>query len=538
MVGIKFTLKPVKKDDARRRRGGRRRSSREKSEVSPRDVGRVRVQRKLEGGKISREELGPELWKAADILRGAVRPERYSGYILPLLFFKRLSDVYMEEFRKAVEEFGSEEVARDEMFHRFTIPEGCMWEDVRRTSVNVGSKLNEVLGEIAKANPALDGVINRADFQNRAELPEDRLIRLIEHFSQFNLGNGNVTPDILGDAYEYLLKKFNEEAPARAGEFYTPREVVRVLVECLKPEEGYEVYDPCCGSGGMLIESYYHLLREGKDPKKLFLFGQEINADTWAIAKMNVFLHDMEAEIRRGDTFADPQFLEGGGLRRFDLVLANPMWNQKGFKPLMEDDQFGRFVYGVAPNSSADWGWIQHMLASLKPKGRMGVVLDQGSLFRGGAEGRIRQNVLEEDLVECVVALPEKIFYNTGAPGCLIFLNKNKAEKRRGKVLFIYAAEGYEKLRNMNRLRDEDIKQIVDAFEAYEDIKKYSRVVDLDEIRENDFNLSVTRYVDIFDEPEPIDVEKVWEELKHLEIERKEIEDKLKLFLRELGYEN
>ncbi len=218
------------------------------------------------------------------------------------------------------------------MFYRAVIPDGCLWEDVRKTAVNVGAKLNDVLGQIAKANPRLDRVINRTDFNNPNAIPEERLVRLIEHFSQKNLSNGNVSPDLLGDGYEYLLKKFNEVAPKRAGEFYTPREVVKVLVRCLKPDEGMKVYDPCCGTGGMLIESYYYLKENGKDPKKLFLYGQELNDDTWAIAKMNEFLHDMEAEIVQGDTFVNPKFLESGSLKQFDIVIANPMWNQKGFK--------------------------------------------------------------------------------------------------------------------------------------------------------------------------------------------------------------
>lgn len=496
------------------------------------------VQKRLVDAKISREELGRWLWGAADILRGAVRPEGYGRYILPLLFFKRLSDVYLEEYEKALAEYKSEEVARQRFLHRFEMPEGCLWDDVRRVSTNVGAKLNDVLGEIAKANPSLDGVINRVDFNNPIELPLNRLVRLLEHFSQKRLGNEDVSPDMLGDGYEYLLKMFNEEAPQRAGEFYTPREVVKVLVEVLKPEEGFEVYDPCCGSSGMLIESYYYLVRAGKDPQKLFLFGQEINPDTWTLAKMNVILHGLEAEIHQGDTFADPKFLEGGGLKRFDLVIANPMWNQKGYKSLMENDRFGRFPYGIATKSSADWGWIQHMLASLGSSGRMGIVLDQGSLFRDGAEGRIRRKVLEADLVDCVVALPEKLFYNTGAPGCLIIFNKKKPAERRGKVLFIYAANTFEKLRNMNRLRDRDIEKIVKAYEMFEDLPKYARVVGHDELKENGWNLNVTRYVDIFEEPEPINVTQVWKELKALEEERRKTEEDLKRYLRELGYEH
>jgi type I restriction enzyme M protein len=339
-----------------------------------------------------------------------VKPERYSSYILPLLFFKRLSDVYREEYDEALQKYKSEKVAKQSFVHKLAdVPAGCLWDDVRKETRDVGGKLNGALAEIARTNPELDGVINRTDLNKPEEIPSDRLVKLIEHFSQKNLGNRKVPADMLGNAYEYLLKQFNEEAPARAGEFYTPREVVKTMVEILDPGEGSEVYDPCAGTGGMLIVSHYHLLSKKKEPKKLFLYGQEINAETCAIARMNVILHGLEAEIRQGDTMSDPKFLEGNSLRKFDFVLANPMWNQDGYRDVMENDRLGRFAYGIAPGSSADWGWIQHMLASLKPTGRMGVVLDQGALFRGGAEGRIRQAVVEDDLVECVVALPEKI---------------------------------------------------------------------------------------------------------------------------------
>lgn len=380
-------------------------------------------------------------------------------------------------------------------------------------------------------------MINRTDFNKPEEIPGDRLVKLIEHFSQKNLGNKKVPADVLGNAYEYLLKQFNEEAPARAGEFYTPREVVKVMVEILDPSEGAEIYDPCAGTGGMLIVSHYHLLGKKEEPKKLFLFGQEINAETCAIARMNVILHGLQAEIHQGDTLADPKLLQGNSLRRFDFVLANPMWNQDGYRDVMENDRLGRFPYGITPASSADWGWIQHMLASLKPTGRMGVVLDQGALFRGGAEGKIRQKVLEQDLIECVIALPEKIFYNTGAPGCLIFLNKNKSEGRRGKVLFIYVAKDYEKLKNMNRLGDEHIKKIVEVHKEFKDQAKYATLVALDKIRENDFNLSVTRYLDVFEQDEDVDVSQTWQELKKLEDERQAVDARVSAYLRELGYE-
>lgn len=501
-------------------------------------VGRpMSVQQKLMEEKLTQQELEQSLWKAADILRGAVRPEKYGDYMLPLLFFKRLSDVWTEEYEQALQRYKSKEAARQKFVHRFMIPEGCFWVDVRKEAKNLGQKLNSTLEKIAKSNPELEGVINRTDFNKQEEIPQDRLIKLVEHFSQYKLGNGNVAADVLGNAYEYLLKQFNELAPQRAGEFYTPREVVRAMVQVLNPTEGDEVYDPCCGSGGMLIVSHYYLASQGKDPKKLFLYGTEINPDTWTIAKMNVALHDLEAEIKQGDTLADPKFLDGAGLKKFDIAITNPMWNQDGYKEVVQHDRFGRFDYGTPPNGTADWAWIQHMLASLKPNGRMGIVLDQGALFRGGAEGQIRKKIVDDDLVECVVALPEKIFYNTGAPGCLIFLNRSKPEEKKDRVLLIYAGKNFEKLKNMNRLRDEDIGKIVQAYEGFKDVEKQGKIVTLDRIRENDYNLSVTRYVNVFEEEEPIDVAHVWGELKKLEAERQTIEDNLGSYVKELGYE-
>jgi len=486
--------------------------------------------------KLSTQELEQVLWKAADILRGAVRPERYSSYVLPLLFFKRLSDVYLEEYQDLLEKYKDKEIA-GKRFHRFLIPEGCLWEDLRKQSQNVGQRLNEIMAQVSKANPRLEGVINRADFNKQDEIPQERLIRLIEQFSQLEFCNAQVEPDVLGNAYEYLLKQFNEEAPARAGEFYTPREVVRVMVEILQPAEGDEIYDPCCGSGGMLIVSHYYLASKGKDSKKLFLYGQELNGETWAIAMMNVALHNMEAEIKQDDTMANPRFLEGSSLKKFDIVVANPMWNQDGYREVVENDRLGRFIFGAPPNSSADWAWIQHMLASLKPKGRMGIVLDQGALFRGGAEGKIRREAVKEDLIECVVALPEKIFYNTGAAGCLIFMNKDKPEERKDKVLFVYAARDFEKLKNMNRLRDEDIEKIVGVYNEFKGLAKYAKVVGLDDMEKNDYSLSVTRYLEVFDEEEAIDVTQILRELRALESERSAIDEKIKGHVKELGYE-
>ncbi len=485
---------------------------------------------------MTREELAQYLWKAADVLRGPIEVSEYKNYILSLLFYKRLSDVFVEEYQENLEKYRDEDIAR-EKFHRFPIPRGCLWEDTRQVGTNIGQKLNEALDSITKANPELEGVINRTDFNDKERLSEDRLIKLTEHFSGVKLGHGNVDPDVLGWAYEYIIRQFADTAGKKGGEFYTPNEVVRTMVKVLDPDEGYEVYDPACGSGGMLIQAYYHLKDKGKDPRKLFLYGQEINILTWAIAKMNVILHDLEANIYQGDTFSNPKFLEGdGGLKNFDIVLANPMWNQDGYKSAIESDQLNRFVYGIAPNSSADWGWIQHMLASLKHGGRMGIVLDNGVLFRGGAEGRIREKVVDRNLVECVIALPEKLFYNTGAPGCILILNKDKQAERKEKVLFIYASNDFEKLRNMNRLRDEDIDKIAAAYREFRDIDNYAKVVPLESIKTNDYDLSVTRYVDVFGEDEQVNIPMVLDELRIAERDRATVEQKLNRYLEELGY--
>lgn len=297
-----------------------------------------------------------------------------------------------------------------------------------------------------------------------------------------------------------------------------------------------EIYDPCCGSGGMLLEAYSYIRRQGGDPSKIFLYGQDNNSKNWSIAIMNEFLHEIEANILYGNTFENPKHLDNGSIKKFDTALANPEWNQKDLSKYIEKDTFHRFIYGNVPRKYGDWGWIQHMLASLKPDGRMGIVLDQGALFRGKKEVGVRKKIVENDMVEGVVALPEKLFYNAPAPGCLILFNKDKVDERKGKVLFIYAAEEYEKLSGMNRLREEDVKRIASVFRSFEEHNKYSKVVDLDTIRDNEYNLSVTRYVDIYDEPDVIDIQEVIYSLEEIERERMSVELKLKDYLKTMGY--
>ena len=367
------------------------------------------------------------------------------------------------------------------------------------------------------------------------------LEELTQHYSEISLGNQDLKdPDILGRAYEYLIRQFADDAGKKGGEFYTPRQVVKLLVEILNPRPGMRVYDPCCGSGGMLIYSAEHIRGNGHSMEEITLFGQERNLNTWSICKMNMLLHELyDAQIAKGDTMRNPEFTEDGKLQQFDRVIANPMWNQSRWSKeyLQEAHPYGRFSYGYPPKNSADWAWIQHMLASANTNGKVGVVLDNGVLFRSRSEGKIRKKVLQDDLVEAVIALPSNLFYNTGSPGCILILNKNKPVDRTGKVIFIYGEEDYEEGSNQNYLREEDIEKILDAYNNYEDIEKYCRVADMDEIERNDYNLNVPRYVDTTEPEEPVDIDEVLDNLHQLEEERDEIEEELDGYLSELGYD-
>jgi type I restriction enzyme M protein len=315
-------------------------------------------------------------------------------------------------------------------------------------------------------------------------------------------------PDLLGAAYEYLIKMFADSAGKKGGEFYTPSEVVKLLVSLLKPHAGMKVYDPTCGSGGMLIQTRNYLADHGENPANLQLFGQEMNLSTWAICKLNMFLHGVfSADIRKGDTLGEPQHVEHGEIMRFDRVIANPPFSLKNWgRDLAEHDGYGRYRFGIPPKDAGDLAFVQHMIASLNQEAVMGVVVPHGVLFRGGQEGEIRKGILEDDLVEAVIGLPSGLFYGTGIPAALLVINKNKAFERRGKVLFINAELDYQEGKNQNILRDQDIEKVVGCFDAYNEIKRFSRVVPLEEIRENDHNLNIRRYADTSPPPEPFDV--------------------------------
>jgi len=497
---------------------------------------------------LTRGDIEALLKKAADLIRTRVD---YT-FILVLLFYKRISDKWIIEYEKAykeaLEDGLSEEEAREEakssIYHDFDLPEEFLWENIRKKPARLPEKFSQALKAIAERNPELKDVFENVDFIQFASSRENAEIlrQLVEIFSAKPLHH--VSPDILGDAYEWILHYFAPQK-AKEGEVYTPREVIKLLIEILDPKPGESVYDPACGSGGMLILSYKHVEDEhGKsEAEKLFLYGQEANHKTLALAKMNLYIHDIRnAHLALGDTLLYPKFKDGESFKKFDIVIANPPWNQDGYyEEVLKKGEFWRqrFKYGFTPKQTADWAWIQHMLASAKENGRVGVVIDNGCLFRGGKEKAIRAGILKDDLIECVILLPEKLFYNTGAPGAILILNKEKSEERKKKVLFINASKEYEQhpeLRKLNRLEDEHIKKIAQAYNEFKETEGFSRIVTLDEIKENDFNLNVTLYVFPKEEVEEIDVAKEWEELRAIEREIASVEDKIEEYLVELRY--
>jgi type I restriction enzyme M protein len=492
--------------------------------------------------KLTLQQLESHLWGAADILRGKIDSSDYKHYIFGLLFYKRLCDVWEEEYEERLKEYdGNAELAADPDEHRFPIPEGAFWKDVRKHSTNIGEHLNTAFHAIEDADLRLKGVFQDVDFNNKERFPDVSLEMLLQHFDRYRLRNCDVEPDMLGNAYEYLIAKFADDAGKKGGEFYTPKMVVRLIVECLRPEKG-SIYDPTCGSGGMLLEAVHYMKRQGKNPKALHLYGQEMNLNTWAICKMNLFLHNIDdASIERGDTLRDPKHLVSEGsktIMTFDRVLANPPFSLKnwGNDEWKSGDKFGRDTYGCPPKSYGDLAFVQHMVASLKPDGMMGVVLPHGILFRGRAEGKIRKGLLEDDLIEAVIGLAPNLFYGTGIPACVLLINKAKPAERKGKVLFVNGAEEMVEGKNQNTLSDENVKRLSEGFLAYEDEERFSRVIGIEEIENNDFNLNLARYVQTAEEEEQIDVAVEMKKLKDLQARRNAAETKMMWYIEELGH--
>lgn len=487
--------------------------------------------------KITLSQLEQYLSKAAWILKGPVDASDFKVYIFPLLFFKRISDVYDEEYQNALKESdGDDEYASLPEFHRFIIPQGCHWNDVRETTVNVGLAIEKALRGIEQANQEfLYGIFGDAQWSNKNKLSDRLLIDLIEHFSQYKLANSLVDTDILGQSYEYLIKHFADLTNKKAGEFYTPRSVVHLLGLILDPHEGQSIYDPACGTGGMLLECVNHLKDNSEDYRTLKLFGQEKNLTSSSIARMNMFLHDIEDfEIIRGDTLNNPGFFAADGLKQFDCVIANPPFSLKAWgAENWVNDPFGRNFAGTPPKGNGDMAWVQHMIKSMNDTGRMAVVLPHGALFRKGAEGKIRKAIIEHDLLEAVIGLGPNIFYGTQLAACVMVFKQQKTANKQNNILFIDASEQVRVGRAQNFLEPEHVKQIHDWYLDYQDVENYVKVANMADIEENDFNLNIPLYVEKIIEVNLPTVEEAMADLKQAWQASLEAEDKFKKILKE-----
>lgn len=495
------------------------------------------------GDKLTTERLERYLWSAADILRGSIDSSDYKGFIFGFLFLKRLSDRFDEEVEALKGNPSANPEDPDE--HDFFVPKRARWSEIQKVATNIGEALNKAAAELEEKNAKLEGVLAGIDFNDERKLGDARnrdvvLGKLVQHFARLDLRNASLSePDMLGRAYEYLIEKFADDAGKKGGEFYTPRMVVRLIVELLQPKEGMRICDPTCGSGGMLIECAHYLERHGQNPTNLSLFGQEKNLGTWAICKMNMLLHGLpDARIEKGDTIRDPKLRDGDGLMPFDRVIANPPFSLDEWgRETAEHDPYGRFEFGVPPKTKGDLAFVQHMVATANRTGMVGVVMPHGVLFRGAAEGEIRKGLLQRDFIEAVIGLPTNLFYGTGIPAAVLVFNKTKAASRKKKVLFIEASRGFKEGTAQNYLREEDVKQIATTFHAFKDVDKYARVAALEEIEKNDFNLNISRYVETAEAAEKVDVAHALAKLRELEKARGAAEARMNTYLKELGYD-
>jgi type I restriction enzyme M protein len=488
------------------------------------------------------------IWDAACSIRGAQEAPKFKDFILPLVFTKRLCDVFDDELNRIAEEVGSRAkafrlVEKDHKIVRFYLPlrpqnpDDAVWTVIRKLTGKIGETLTTHLHAIAKANPSLEGIIDRMDFNatthSQRDIDDDRLSNLIERISEKRLGLKDVEADIIGRSYEYLIRKFAEGSGQSAGEFFTPPEVARIMALIMEPEPGASIYDPCCGSAGLLIACEHVLdekmkLRSKTKYAPLKMHGQEYVATTWAMANMNMIIHDMEGQIEIGDTFKSPKFRQRSKLQTFDRVVSNPMWNQDWFKEEDYDaDEWARFPQGAGfPGAqSADWGWVQHILASLNSTGRAAIVLDTGGASRGSGnanknkEKSVRRWFVEQDLIEGVIYLPENLFYNTNAPGILLFLNKSKPKDRKGKFFFVNAGQVVEKGDPKNFIPVAGIERIATAFKAWQEEEKFAAIVTRERVAKEDFNISPSRYIRVADAEIHRPIARILEELETLDAE-------------------
>ena len=496
----------------------------------------MKINNRVANSIITRDQLVSLLKQAADLIRTRVD---YT-FILFLLFYKAISDKWKREFEekkkellsKGWEESEAEIEAKNKTYHTFDFQEDYLWDNIRKDPQRITEKFSLAVKRLAELNPYYQDIFSQFDFHSFTINPENAIIlnQLVELFSKFSFEE--ISGDILGDAYEWILKYF---APTKAkeGEVYTPREVIRLIVEILDPEPGKSIYDPALGSGGMLIVAYKYVEeRYGKEKADtLLLFGQEANAKTLALSKMNMLLHDIKNfHFALGDTLLFPKFKEGDSIRKFDYVIANPPWNQDGYdeENLKKGEYWReRFKYGFPTKQSADWAWIQHMLASAEENGKVAVVVDTGAVSRGGREKLIRQKIVEDDLVESVILLPDKLFYNTGAPAVVIVFNKQKPEDKKGKILLINASKEFVPGKKQNTLSTENIRKIVDAYRSFKDVEKFARVITIGEVREADYNLSPSRFVSVAEEEEYRSIRIIFNDLRELEEEGRKVNEKV-----------
>jgi type I restriction enzyme M protein len=497
----------------------------------------------INGTEVNQTEINAVAWKACDTFRGVVDPSEYKNYILVFLFLKYLSDVWKDTLGKYQEEYKGDQakIERRLSRERFVLPEGCDFDSIysRRNEPNIGEVINTSLEKIEDANKAkLEGVFRNIDFNSESNLGETRdrnrrLKNLIEDFAdpRLDLRPSRVGKrDVIGDTYQYLIERFASDAGKKGGEFYTPPEVSSLLAQLLQPKKGARICDPSCGSGSLLIR-----VGDEVHDRDFALYGQESNGSTWALCRMNMFLHGKDsARIEWGDTLGNPKLLEKDALMKFDVVVANPPFSlDKWGAEAATKDKYNRFHRGVPPKSKADYAFITHMIeTTVAGKGKVGVIVPHGVLFRGGAEGKIRQRLIEENLLDAVVGLPANLFYGTGIPAAILIFNRGK---KTTDVLFIDASREYEDAKNQSKLRPQDIEKIVETYNRFETVEKYSYRATFEEIKENDFNLNIPRYVDTFEEEEEIDIQAAQKEIERLEAELAEVRAEMKRYLKELG---
>lgn len=458
--------------------------------------------------RITIDELKSYLWNSAVFLRTSIDAGAYKQYIFPLLFFKRICDVYDEETQKAVEEYGEDiELYPEEELHTFLVPKGHHWNDVREVTEDVGAAIVAAFREIEKANgEKMTGVFGNGAWTNKNRLPDRLLKDLLEHFSSKTLSLANCPEDELGQGYEYLIKQFADDSGHTAQEFYTNRTVVHLMTEMLKPQSGESVYDPTCGSAGMLISCIAYLKAQRKEWRNLHLYGQEINQLTSAIGRMNLFLHGIEDfHIVNDDTLKNPAFIEGGTLKQFDICLANPPYSIKQWdRAAFENDKYGRNFLGTPPQGRADYAFFQHILKSLKPEtGRCAILFPHGILFRN-EEKEMRKKLIQSDMIECVIGLGPNLFFNAPMEACIVICRTEKRADRRGQVLFINAVKEVTRKNAQSYLEDAHIAHITSAYEHFVDEERYAKIATIADIAERDYSLNIALYVRDEMEAEPV----------------------------------